>query len=180
MNKSVAAGSPVRASTVLFRIADLSAVWIDAAVHESDMTHLKTGIQAGVQVPGEGADAIEGTVGWISPMLDRDTRTAPVRIELDNRRGRLMPGMYVDVEIALDLGDRLTIPREAVIFAGKRRIVFLDLGEGRLRPQQVKIGVSGDDHVEIVDGINEGDVVVSSGNFLIASESRLKSAVENW
>ncbi len=88
--------------------------------------------------------------------------------------------MYANVELVSERGERLVVPEEAVLYAGPRRLVFLDLGEGRLRPQEIEIGVKSGDDYEVLSGLAEGDVVVTSGNFLVAAESRLKSATKPW
>jgi Cu(I)/Ag(I) efflux system membrane fusion protein len=122
----------------------------------------------------------EGQVAFIYPFLDDRSRTGRVRIELENRDLELKPDMYANVELTVDLGERLTVPESAVIYAGTRHVVFLDDGEGRLRPVEIEVGVRSDDDYEVVAGLEEGDVVVTSGNFLIAAESRLKTALELW
>jgi Cu(I)/Ag(I) efflux system membrane fusion protein len=103
-----------------------------------------------------------------------------VRTELDNPEGLLLPNMYVDVSISADLGEALTVPNEAVIVTGTRRLVFVDRGDSRLVPQEVEVGRRGGDWVEIRSGLVAGDKVVSSGAFLIAAESRLRAAERYW
>jgi Cu(I)/Ag(I) efflux system membrane fusion protein len=88
--------------------------------------------------------------------------------------------MYADVTLLTDRGERLVVPEEAVLYAGPRRLVFVDLGEGRLRPQEIEVGVRSGDSYEVLSGLEEGETVVTSGNFLVAAESRLKSATELW
>ena len=121
-----------------------------------------------------------GRVSFIYPYLDDRTRTGRIRIELPNPRLELKPDMYVNVELVSERGERLMIPEEAVLYAGPRRLVFLDLGEGRLRPQEIEIGMKSGDDYEVLSGLEAGDVVVTSGNFLVAAESRLKSATTQW
>jgi Cu(I)/Ag(I) efflux system membrane fusion protein len=103
-----------------------------------------------------------------------------VRIELKNPGLELKPDMYANVALNVDLGTRLVVPKTAVLPAGDRQFVFLDLGEGRLRPERVETGVETGDDIEIVSGLKPGDPIVVSGNFLIAAESRLKTALEQW
>jgi Cu(I)/Ag(I) efflux system membrane fusion protein len=103
-----------------------------------------------------------------------------VRIELENPERALRPEMYAEVKLRTDLGERLVVPQSAVLYAGERRLVFVDLGGGRLRPQPVEVGVKSGDDLEVVSGLQEGDVVVTSGTFVVAAESRLKSATGEW
>jgi Cu(I)/Ag(I) efflux system membrane fusion protein len=103
-----------------------------------------------------------------------------VRLELANPDLALRPDMYVNVFLRSPLGERLTVPDSAVLRAGDRSFVFLDLGEGRLRPQRVELGVQSDGRVEILSGLEEGQPVVASGTFLVAGESRLRAALESW
>jgi len=94
--------------------------------------------------------------------------------------GELRPDMYAEVALHADRGERLVVPQSAVLFAGERRLVFLDLGGGRLRPQTVEVGMKSGDDLEVLSGLSEGDVVVTSGTFVVAAESRLKSATGQW
>jgi Cu(I)/Ag(I) efflux system membrane fusion protein len=126
------------------------------------------------------AEAFHGSVSFIYPYLEPSTRTARVRIELNNKDQKLKADMYADVEFVIDRGERLVVPVEAVLYAGPRRLVFVDLGEGRLRPQEIELGAKSGDFYEVRSGLNEGETVVTSGNFLIAAESRLKSAGKQW
>ncbi|HEX9752427.1 MAG TPA: efflux RND transporter periplasmic adaptor subunit, partial [Methyloceanibacter sp.] len=121
-----------------------------------------------------------GQVAFVYPYVDPATRTGRVRVELANPGLELKPDMFANVELERDLGDRLAVPEEAVLYAGERRFVFVDLGQGRLRPQEVQLGVRAGEHFEVRAGLEEGDVIVTSGNFLVAAESRLKLAMEQW
>jgi Cu(I)/Ag(I) efflux system membrane fusion protein len=116
----------------------------------------------------------------VNPFLDPDTRTGEVRVVAPNPRGDLKPGMFVDVLLERNLGRKLSIPESAVLYAGDRRIVFVDLGQGRLAPRDVELGAKAGDRYEVLRGLNEGDVVVTSGNFLVAAEARLRSASSKW
>jgi Cu(I)/Ag(I) efflux system membrane fusion protein len=116
----------------------------------------------------------------VYPYVDATSRTGRVRFEAPNPDGLLRPDLYADVSVELPLGERLAVPESAVIFAGASHVVFVDLGEGRLEPRRVKIGARTADYVEIIEGVSEGETVVTSANFLIAAESRLKSGIEKW
>ena len=103
-----------------------------------------------------------------------------VRVGLDNNDGFLRPEMYAHIHLEADLGNRLLVPESAVLYAGQSRVVFLDLGEGKLTPRKIKTGQRNRQWIEVLEGLNEGDKVVTSGNFLIAAESKLKAGVEQW
>ncbi|HEX6728035.1 MAG TPA: efflux RND transporter periplasmic adaptor subunit, partial [Nitrospira sp.] len=118
-------------------------------------------------------------VGFIYPTLDQKTRTAKVRLELDNTGKKLKPDMYANVELRVDLGTRLAIPQEAIIESGQKQVVFLHLGGGKLEPRLIKTGLKAGAWSEVLTGLEEGEHIVTSANFLIDSESRLKSVVES-
>jgi Cu(I)/Ag(I) efflux system membrane fusion protein len=162
----------------LYQIADTSAVWVVADVPEQDIALVKTGAKASVRVDAYPDRTFAGTVAYIYPTLKAETRTISVRVELANPGGLLKPAMYAQVEFATGArGAVLAVPTAAVIDSGTRKVVVVDLGEGRFEPREVKTGVRGDQFVEILDGVREGDRVVAAGNFLIDSESNLKAAL---
>lgn len=180
IDKAIVEGGRVEAGTRVYRIADLKRVWIDADVFEADLPEIRVNQPVLVElsyVPGE---TFEGRVDYVYPTLVSATRTARIRVALKNPDLVLKPDMYANVELKVDLGERLAIPDSAVIYTGPRRLVFVDLGEGRLRPQEIEVGVHADGYVEIKRGLEPGDVVVTSGNFLIAAESRIRSATKYW
>jgi Cu(I)/Ag(I) efflux system membrane fusion protein len=164
----------------VYRIADLSRVWIDAEVYESDLPHVRVGQSASVELPYVPDKRFSGKVDYIYPTLEAQTRTGRARIVLDNPGLALKPDMYANVSIEVDLGERLAVRDSAVIYTGPRRLVFVDLGEGRLQPRQVELGIHADEFYEITEGLSAGDLVVTSGNFLIAAESRIRSATQYW
>jgi Cu(I)/Ag(I) efflux system membrane fusion protein len=127
--------------------------------------------------PGE---ELDGTIAYVYPTLDADTRTGRVRIELSNPGHRLLPDMYANVELRVERGERLLVPTSAVLYAGPRRIVFVDRGEGRLAPREIEIGAGNGLVYEVLSGLEAGETIVTSGNFLVASESRLASALSQW
>lgn len=180
VEKNVVEGAKVEAGATIYRIADLDRVWIDADVYEQDLPHIKKGQNVEVTLPHMPNQTFEGKVDYIYPTLQGKTRTAKIRVVLENPELELKPNMYANVAFEVNLGERLAIPESAVIYTGPRRLVFIDLGEGRLRPQEVELGVYADGFFEVTKGLEPGDVVVSSGNFLIAAESRLRSATDVW
>ncbi len=178
IRKEVLQGTHVEPGEELYTIADLSHIWILADIYEYELSFVKTGQQAAVTLSYDPSTVLTGQVGFIYPTLDPKTRTAKVRFELDNADEKLKPDMYANVELRVNLGTRLAIPQEAVIESGEKQVVFLHLGGGKLEPRLIKTGVKTGEWSEVLTGLNEGDHIVTSANFLIDSESRLKSVVE--
>lgn len=175
IEKNVVEGDAVSAGQRLFRIAALDQVWVEADLFEADLARVKTGMPAHVAL-ASGAE-LDGKVTFIYPYLDPQTRTGRVRIALPNHGLELKPDMYATVTFALTLDARLSVPRSAIVYAGPRRVVFVELGGGKIEPRDVVLGAEAGDRVEITAGLGEGDVVVTSGNFLVSSESRLRGAL---
>ncbi len=171
------AGTYVTPGTELYFIADLSHIWILGDIYEYELPFVKVGQGATVTLTYDPQTRLHAHVGFIYPTLDPKTRTAKVRFELDNPQEKLKPDMYVNVELKIPLGTRLAIPRDAVLESGERQIIFIHHGGGKLEWRTVKLGVRAADWVEVLDGVEEGDHVVTSANFLIDSESQLKAAV---
>ncbi len=180
VEKNVIEGAAVQPGQTLYRIADLSTLWLDADVYESELPLVEVGQEAEVTFPYLPGRKLRAPVAYVYPYLERGSRTGKVRLELPNPGIELKPDMYADVVLRAARGDRVVVPEEAVIYAGPRRLVFVDLGEGRLKPRTVELGVKSGDTYEVLSGLEAGDVVVTSGNFLVAAESRLKSATEKW
>jgi membrane fusion protein, copper/silver efflux system len=180
IEKEVVEGAAVEPGMRVYRIAALDRVWIEAQVFEADLPFVRVGMPVKVALPYVADREFDGKVSFIYPYLQGETRTGQVRIELPNQAGVLKPQMYADVSFQIDRGERLQVPAAAIIFTGPRRLVFVDLGEGRLRPREVQLGLKSNQTYEVVSGLAEGERVVTSGNFLIAAESRLRSAAEYW
>ena len=180
IEKAVIEGDAVTAGQRLFRIADLDQIWVEADLHEADLARITKGAAATVTLTYLPGRSFEGKVAFIYPYLDPMSRTGRVRIALANPHLELKPDMFATVTFALAVGERLQIPISAVVYTGPRRLVFVDLGDGRLRPQDVTIGARSGEVVEVVGGLRAGDLIVSSGNFLIAAESRIRSAGGFW
>jgi Cu(I)/Ag(I) efflux system membrane fusion protein len=177
VEKSVFQGKHIEAGETLYRLAEISKVWLKAAVYEEDLRLLRTGQPVTAELVGESGSKLQGTIDYIDPYLDGATRTAEVRVRLSNAEGRLVPGMFATVEIATDLGERLVVPEQAVMFSGVRYLVFVHRGNGMLEPREVRPGVRADDFVEVTGDIAPGDQVVTSANFLLDSESKLRLAL---
>jgi Cu(I)/Ag(I) efflux system membrane fusion protein len=163
----------------LYKIIDMSQVWLIAEVFEQDLGEVRIGQEATITVKAYPARAFEGRVAFIYPTVDEQTRTARVRIEIPNPNGTLKADMYANVEIASPVSRRgaLAVPESAVIDNGVRQVVLIDRGEGRFEPREVKLGERGEGYVEVRDGVREGEPVVVSANFLIDAESNLKAAL---
>lgn len=171
-------GMMSEAGETLFRIADISTVWVEANVPEFELDAIRVGAEATVRIRSLPGKIFKGKVGLIRPEIEVQTRTARIRIELANPEGALFANMYADVEIVTGSPEPVvTVPDSAVIDTGDRQVVILDKGEGRFEPRDVTIGVRGAGMTEIMDGVAEGDRVVVSANFLINAESNLKAAL---
>jgi len=181
LERTVSDGMKMAAGNSLFRLADISTIWVLADVPERELAAVRPGTMAAVRLRGRPDMTFEGRISVIYPEIAEATRTAKVRIEIANREGVLLPNMYADVEIgAGDAVPELAVPDSAVIDSGTRRIVMLDRGEGRFEPREVRLGRRGDGMVTIAEGVSEGDRVVVSANFLIDAESNLKAALSGF
>jgi membrane fusion protein, copper/silver efflux system len=180
MEKKVVAGQMVKAGDELYRLADLSSIWVIADVAEQDIGIVKVGAPARMIFRAYPSEVFEGRVTFILHELDMATRTAKVRNEVKNPKHRIKHEMFADVEI--DAGsedaDRLVVPVSAVIDSGNRQVVIVDKGEGRFEPRAVKLGMRGDSFTEILEGIKVGEQIVVTANFLIDAESNLKAALQ--
>ncbi len=180
VEKEVVAGSAVEPGQRLYRIAPLDRVWVEAEVYEEDIPLVTPGMRARIDVPSLPGRRLEGTVAWIYPSVSESTRTARVRVELPNEDQALRPDMFATVHLDAAPSEHLVVPLSAVLHAGEHSFVFLDLGGGRLRPQPVEVGKRVGEEVEILAGVEEGQSVVASATFLVASESRLRAALDRW
>jgi Cu(I)/Ag(I) efflux system membrane fusion protein len=179
LEKNVVAGQRVMAGEALYRVADLRSVWVEGEVFEQDLATVRLGqlVHADFQaLPGEHR---MGRISYIYPTVNSETRTARVRVILPNGDLRLKPGMYATLRIAGTARPNvLTIPRDAVLSTGERNIVFVKEANGHLAPREVVIGAANDSRVEILRGLANGDIVVSSATFLVDAESNLGKAME--
>jgi RND family efflux transporter MFP subunit len=172
------AGMRFMPGEALFRIANLSNVWLIGEVFEQDLGTVRLGAPATLGVDAYPGRAFPGQVTFIYPTLNAEARTARVRIELANSGGLLKPGMYGTVQIGAGTPrTTLVVPDSAVIDSGARRTVLVALGDGRFEPREVKLGQRGDGVVEVLEGLKEGEAVVTRANFLIDAESNLKAAL---
>lgn len=177
LEKRVARGQFVEAGAELFQIVDLSVVWLIAEIYENELPVVRPGQEAVVRLSAVPGERFTGRAVYLYPTLDPQTRTARVRYEFPNPRRLLKPGMFTEVEIAVSLGRRLAVPENAVIDSGLRRIVLVEAAEGFLEPREVRLGVRAGEYFEVLAGLAAGERVVTSANFLIDSESRLREAL---
>ncbi len=162
--------------TELYAITDLSRVWILADVFESDIAHIRMGQAASIKMSYNQNRTLHGRVSYILPQVDPETRTLKVRIEVDNAGVALKPDMFVEVQFPSAAGRVLTVPADAVLDSGLKKTVFIDLGNGYLEPREVQTGERFEDRVQIISGVKPGDRIVTSGTFLIDSESQMRAA----
>ena len=176
VEKNVVQGQMIQPNTPLYRIADLSQVWIEAEVYESELPLVKLGQEVKVTLPSYPDRDFTGQVDFIYPYLQGNTRTAKVRVVLDNPEGILKPDMYANVELQSGLGQELVIPASSVFDTGKRQYVFVQQGEGLFVPNEIELGPKVGDEVVVRSGLEAKQEVVVNGTFLLDSESQLKAA----
>ena len=179
VKKNALKGHYVKAGEHQYEIADLSTVWVDVDIYEYELPWVHKGMPAEMDLAYTPGKRYSGEVLFIYPYLDPKTRTARLRLSFPNPDDNLKPGMYANVYLQNTLpGERLVVPQEAVIDSGVRKRVFVSRGKGKFEPREVTLGVEGNDYTfEVIDGLEEGDEIVLSGQFLFDSESRLKEAI---
>jgi len=177
LEKMAYKGMNVMPGMALFKLADLSVVWLYADIYEYELPFVRLGQKASVQLSYLPGETFTGKAIYIYPSLNPETRTAKVRFEFPNPQGKLKPEMYANVEIKVHLGEKLVVPEGAIIDTGLRQMAIVDKGSGYFEPREVKVGTKVDDEYEVIKGLRAGERVVTSANFLIDSESKLKEAV---
>jgi Cu(I)/Ag(I) efflux system membrane fusion protein len=187
-NVSVKPGTSVKVGDRLMGLVDLSAVWLWAEFYENELPLLSTGQKIKITVPAFGDEEFGGEIAVIEPFLDPMKRTVRVRVDIPNPQWKLRPGMFVNAWLDVRAGEGLTVPVSAIMPVGRRNIVFVNKGEGRLEPRFVdlgrkftKLGARYDsDYYEVRGGLKEGERVVASANFLIDAESKIQGALKTW
>lgn len=177
--KTAVEGKAFTAGETLYEIADLSHLWLRASVFESEMPQLAVGQEAVIKFPYLGNQSFTSKITFIYPHIDPLTRRGEVRLELDNPGHLLRPDMWANVEIKVVLGRKLTIPASAVIDTGTRYVALVDGTDGHIEPREIKVGASTDDYCEVLEGVEEGEKVVTRALFLVDSESQLKAAISD-
>jgi len=178
LEKNVVAGQKIMAGDALYRVADLSTVWVEGEVFEQDLATVHVGQMVHAELQALPGEHRMGRISFIYPTVNSDTRTARMRVVLPNGDLRLKPGMYATLRIAgTSRPSVLTVPRDAVLSTGERNIVFVKESGGHLAPREVSLGATNDDRIEILRGLAIGDTVVSSATFLVDAESNLRTAL---
>jgi len=180
LHKNVVEGARVKAGTDLYRIGNLKKIWVNAEVYEFDAPWIEVGQKATMELSFQQGRSFQGRVNYIYPTLNKKSRTLTVRLEFNNPGIELKPGMFATVRIEAQRKENaLTIPAEAVIHSGERQIVFVARGLGKYESREIVTGLLGEGHrTEVVSGLSEGEQVVTSGQFLLDSESQLQEAVQ--
>jgi membrane fusion protein, copper/silver efflux system len=178
LDKNVVAGQRVMAGDALYRVADLSTVWVEGEVFEQDLSTVRLGQMVHADLQALPDEHRMGRISYIYPTVNPDTRTARARVVLSNGDMRLKPGMYATLRIVgTSRPNVLTVPRDAVLSTGERNIVFVKQPRGHVAPREVALGTSNDERVEILRGLSVGDTVVASATFLVDAESNLGKAL---
>jgi Cu(I)/Ag(I) efflux system membrane fusion protein len=176
--KNVLAGQKIMPGDSLMVVTDLSVVWGDADIYESDLPYVQMGMPMDLALPYWPGKAFSGKVSFLSPSLNRETRTLKIRLEIPNPESLLKLEMYADARLNYSLGEKPAVPETAVMRTGERDYAFRDSGDGKLIPSEVKLGVRANGYYEVLSGLNAGDRVVTSANFLVDSESSMRAALE--
>jgi len=181
-------GMNVKMGDKLVSVLDLSNLWVWAEFYENEIGLLKRGQQIDVSLPAFPNQTFQGEIAVINPNIDAAKRTARVRIDIPNAKAQLRPDMYANVEVKINGGEGLTIPVQAALPTGERMLVFLDRGQGKLLPRYVQVGRSfttfdgqqEGSYYQVMNGLQEGDRIVASANFLIDAESQVQGALKDW
>jgi Cu(I)/Ag(I) efflux system membrane fusion protein len=173
-------GKNVKVGDMLVEVADLSLVWMWAEFYENELSMLQVGQKLAITAKSYPGQNFDGTIALIDPFINETKRTAKVRIDIPNADFKLRPGMYVNAELAMDMGEALTVPVSAVMPTGERNVVFIDKGEGKLEPRIVQLGGKYGDVYAVNSGLKEGERVVASANFLIDAESKIQGALKDF
>jgi len=176
--KDVVMGHKIMPGEVLLTISDLSVVWAEADIYESDLRFIRVGMPVSLTLPYWPGKHFPGRISFLNPFLDPVTRTLKARLEVPNPELLLKPEMFGDMTLSYDLGERLTVPTSAVMRTGRRNLVFVWTSEAELTPAEVVLGERSGEFYEVISGLKAGDRVVTSANFLVDSESSLKAALE--
>jgi membrane fusion protein, copper/silver efflux system len=180
IEKNVVKGAYVERGRTLFKLADLSVVWVEADFHESDLPALRAGAKAILTADAWPGQRMEGRVEQILPYLSEPNRTAKVRLALSNRDGRLKPGMFVTVDVDAVGRDGLLVPADAIMDSGTRSIAFVAQGRGHFEPREVRIGARVNGKAIVLDGLQEGEEVADRAAFFLDSESQTRGALQDY
>ncbi|HEX6537364.1 MAG TPA: efflux RND transporter periplasmic adaptor subunit [Gemmatimonadaceae bacterium] len=179
LEKNVVQGQAIQSGQMLYTIASLDDVWVEAALREQDAGAVRIGSAASVALAAFPGRSVRGRVTYVYPTLDSIARTIRARIEVPNPDGRLKPGMYATVELTTPTRTALTVPASSVVNTGERAVVFVELGDGALVPREVVVGRVAGDYAEVLSGLEPGQRVVTSAQFLLDSESNLAEVMKS-
>ena len=179
-DKMALRGMHITAGQTLYKIADLSEVWVEADVYERELQLVKIGDRAVVTIDAYPGERFTGRVVYVFPYVDEKTRTNRVRYEFANRGGRLKPGMFANIEIAVPSGTALTLPVDAVLDSGSEQLVFIAKGDGHFDPRPVKLGRRFGDQLQILEGLRDGEQVAAGAAFFLDSESQLRPSLQAY
>ena len=180
IEKNIFEGMQVQAGMNLFKLAELSQMWVYADVYANELSWVKTGETVELELPYDAGKTLQGKVSYIYPFIQEQSRTAKVRIEFSNANSLLKKDMYVTVNIKPTVSiNAIAVPEQSVIHSGIRDIVVLSLGNGKFKSVEVKLGALSDNYYEVLSGVNESDTIVTSSQFLIDSESNLKAGTSS-
>ena len=176
--RNAALGQYVKEGDVLFELADLSTVWVEASIFESDIPLIRTGQRVKITAPALAGGAVQGTVNFLQPAVDPQNRTMTARIHVTNPQMRLRPGMFVQVSLETPLRtDVIAVPRSAVLDTGKERVVYVAKANGVFEKRSIETSVAGDDYFAVTRGLEPGERIVTHGSFLIDSQTRLTGTI---
>ena len=180
IEKPAQKGLHVMPGQTLYKLADLSTVWVEADVYENEVSGIRLGTMAAVTIDAYPGERFSGRVTYVYPYLDEKTRTNKVRFAFANPRGRLKPGMFANVEVPVGGGMGLTVPTNAVLDSGTEQLVFVAQGDGVFEPRKVKVGRRLGDAMQILDGLKEGEQVATGAAFFLDSESQLRASLQGY
>lgn len=176
--KALLVGQKIMPGESLLVVSDFSSVWAEADIYESDLPFVKVGVPMEISLPFWAGKGFKGTITFVAPTLDSVSRTVKARLEIPNPEFLLKPEMYAEALLSYSLGERLVVPEAAVMRTGEHSYVFRDGGDGHLYPVAVRLGVRVEGFYEVLSGVQAGDQVVTSANFLVDSESLMRAARE--
>jgi Cu(I)/Ag(I) efflux system membrane fusion protein/cobalt-zinc-cadmium efflux system membrane fusion protein len=180
IEKNALEGQHVTPGQSLYKLADLSTVWVEADIYERELPRVRVGAPATVTLDAYPGERFNGKVTFVYPYVGEQTRTVKVRFAFTNRGTRLKPGMYANVELPTSTGRSLVVPTNALLDSGKEQVVFVAQGDGYFEPRRVTVGQRLDDAVEIVEGLKEGESVATGAAFFLDSESQLRSSLQAY
>jgi len=180
LEKNVVVGTRAMAGNVLYRIGNLGRIWVLADLFESDAPYVQPGQAATMSLPWASGVSWKGTVQFVYPTVEEKTRAVRARLVFPNAQLSFKPGMFVDLNVEVPLGNRLAVPDNALLASGEHRYAFVKRGEGQLQATEVKVGAMAGDYDEVLAGLNEGDEVATQATFLLSSEAQLRSALPRW